>query len=127
MDIRTAHHSTHNTSCFGIQLNHVDPLEGRCFIKLISAVLSDLHKHCSFLIPLHKVGVLSVCMSIRPFVFPSVTFRVRAITYLCIDVLSFIRQLHLTLTDNRGSDTCCFIRSVRTWSCDRTILIYRSR
>jgi len=56
MVIRTAHRSTHNTPCFGIQLNHVNPLEDRWFVKLISAVLSDLHINCSFLIPLHKVG-----------------------------------------------------------------------
>ena len=40
---------------------------------------------------------------------------------------SIYRQLHLTLTGNKGSDKYCFIiiRSVWTWSCDRTILIYR--
>ena len=111
MVIRTAHHSTHNTSCFGIQLNHVDPLEGRCFVNLILAVLSDLHIHCSFLIHLHKVGGnyrnvlrLSVCVSVRPSICLSVTICVRAITYLCIDGLPYNLVCIIILIETMCSD-----------------------
>jgi len=38
------------------------------------------------------------------------------------EILAFIRQLHLTMTNNRGSYIFCFIRSEWTWSCDRNIL-----
>ena len=75
MVIRTAHHSTHYTSCCGIQMNHVDPLEDLCSVKLISAVLSDLHIHCSILTPLHKVGG-DYRNALRPSVHPSVHLSV---------------------------------------------------
>ena len=92
MVIRTAHHSTRNTSCFGIQLNHVDLLEDRCFVRLISVVLSDLHNTLflfNFLTPLNKVGGDYRNAFHLPAVCPSVTFRVRAITYLYIDGLPY--------------------------------------
>ena len=119
MVISTVHHSNHNKSCFGIQLNHVDPLEDRWFVNLISAVLSDLHIHCCFLNPLHKVGgnyrnVLrlsvcvsvrpSICVSVRPSICLSVTICVRAITYLCIDGLPYNLVCIIILIETMCSD-----------------------